>query len=142
MVIILSSLLHPVLSAHLLTPSQVLLTLNLFYHPGLEFKPAFVFIIASNLGALHSKTHSKRVVGFCEHLLSLLFLVWIIIIFYFFLNLWCRLNFIVSMYTYKKIMGIEGSLREGRVVLWSEKTQVLTLLGLQPRIPSLIFMEA
>lgn len=93
MVIILSSLLHPVLSAHLLTPSQVLLTLNLFYHPGLEFKPASVFIIASNLGALHSKTHSKRVVGFCEHLLSLLFVVWIIIIFYAFFEFVVQIEF-------------------------------------------------
>lgn len=62
-----SSLLRPLLPKHLLT-------LKLLRCLSPEFRPASVF--HNSLGALQSKICSKRVLGFCEDLLPLLFDRW------------------------------------------------------------------
>lgn len=100
------SLLRPLLPEHLLT-------LKLLYCLSPEFRPASVF--HNSLGALQSKIPSKRVVGFCEDLLPLLFDGWKIMFPSVFSGIWGTdcISQHVHVQENRRHQGFSGTRRHG-----------------------------
>lgn len=119
-----SPLSHILFSLHTSSPQPRATHTDTAVPPRSRIQTCLCPIRAYSLGALPSKTHSKRGIELCEHLLSLLFIIQVIILFrVFLLNLGCKLHFIVSMSTGKEIVT-RGVLWE-RAVCFMERAQAL-----------------
>lgn len=108
----------PLVAYSFCTPThpQPCATYTKLVSPSLEFKPPpYVFHNSPHHGTLHSKIHSERIAGLCEHLLSLLFVIKILYSMVFKI---CSINCISqSAYTsMEKMMGFADSPGEGNMV--------------------------